>query len=804
MVNTRQLTLGNQVMEFETGKMAKQAGGSVTLRVGDTVVLAAATMSSTARDIDFFPLTVDYEERMYSVGKIPGGFFKREGRPGERAVLTSRLIDRPTRPLFPEGMRNDVQVVAMPVSVDQTNPPDIVAMNAASAAVTISDIPWDGPTGAVRVGLIDGQFILNPSREQIDRSDLDLVVAGTAEAIIMVEAGASQVPEEQLLAAMQFGHDHVKQICAFLKEWQAEVGKAKREPVIKKVAEDLSEAAREYSGLIRETISNPDKAAREGAIGDLKKEIVGKLAERFPDRGGELGEAVEKAVKYELRAMIIDQHKRPDGRGPEDIRKVTAEVGILPRAHGSALFTRGQTQVLSVATLGGTSEDQLIDGLGEEANKDYMHHYNFPPYSVGEVRPMRSPGRREVGHGALAERALKAVLPDREKFPYVIRVVSDVLESNGSSSMASTCGSTLSLMDAGVPLKAPVSGIAMGLMTRGDQYVILSDIQGMEDFGGDMDFKVTGTETGVTAIQLDTKIGGIPWHVMQEAVAQARRGRLYIMERMLEAINAPREELSQFAPRITSIEINPDKIGAVIGPGGKTIKQIQADTGAKIDIEQDGRVFVAAPDGEAGQRAVAMIQALTREISVGQEYSGRITRLMGKGAMMEFTPGKEGLIPTHELSHHRIGRPDDVVKVGDEVTARVVSVDAQGRVDLSRKACLDPATEPEPAQISPPRPDRGGFGDRDRGPRGGFGDRDRGPRGGFGDRDRGPRGDRERGDRDPDRGPRGGGEGPGNGAGRGGEIPPRSEGAPGAAAPEPSAPSTGVGARFRPPKRQDS
>lgn len=774
MTDTRQLRLGNQVLEFETGRMAKQAGGSVTVRCGDTMVLGVATMSGSAREhIDFFPLTCDYEERMYSVGKIPGGFFKREGRPSERAILTSRLIDRPLRPLFPDGMRNDVQVVTLPLSVDQDNPPDIIAINAASAALTLSNIPWNGPVGAVRVGLVDGELVLNPSRTQIDEGDLELVVAGTADAILMVEAGARQVPEEKILEAMRLGHEAVRQICALLTEWRGAVGKPHGAIVVKKVDPEILAAVMGHADEIRAALFNPDKAAREGAVSDVKKEIVARLAGQFPDRSSELGDAVEKAAKKVLREVILRQHQRPDGRGLEDIRLITCEVGLLPRAHGSALFTRGQTQVLSVATLGGTSEDQMVDGLGEEASKEYMHHYNFPPYSVGEVRPMRGPGRREIGHGALAERALKAVLPEKEDFPYVIRVVSDTLESNGSTSMASTCGSTLALMDAGVPLKAPVSGIAMGLMTEGDEFAVLSDIQGMEDFGGDMDFKVAGSETGVTAMQLDTKIGGIPWPVMEAALAQARRGRLFILDKMLAALPKPNEELSKFAPRILSLEINPERIGAVIGPGGKVIKQIQADTGSKIDIEQDGRVFVAAADGESGMRAVRMIEALTKEIAMGEVFTGRVTRLMGKGAMMEISPGKEGLIPTHELSHHRIGRPDDVVKIGDEIQAKVISIDSQGRVDLSRKACLDPETEPKPESISPPRPDRDRGGDR-----GGF--RGGGDRGGYrGDRDRGPR---EEARPREDQAPRG-------------DIPPRP-------APGPSA-ETGVGARFRPPKRQD-
>jgi polyribonucleotide nucleotidyltransferase len=728
------------VLEFETGKLAKQAGGAVTVRSGDTVVLGVATMSATPRDIDFFPLTCDYEERMYSVGKIPGGFFKREGKPSERAVLTSRLIDRPTRPLFPDGMRNDVQVVTMPLSVDQNNPPDMVAMLAASAALTLSDIPWEGPTGAVRVGLIDGEFVLNPSREQLETSDLDLVVAGTHEAILMVEAGANQVPEEKILEAMRFAHEAIQQITAFLSEWQKAVGKEKREPAIKKVDPEILAAVRERAADIRGAIYSPDKAQREGALSDLKKEVIAGLLERFPDRGSELGDAVEKVAKQELRAMILEEGKRPDGRGLEDIRQITCEVGILPRAHGSGLFTRGQTQVLSVATLGGTSEDQMIDGLGEEENKTYMHHYNFPPYSVGEVRPMRGPGRREVGHGALAERALEPVLPDKETFPYVIRVVSDTLESNGSTSMASTCGSTLSLMDAGVPLKAPVSGIAMGLMTEGDKYAVLSDIQGMEDFGGDMDFKVTGTETGVTAIQMDTKIGGIPWPVLEDALAQARRGRMFIMGKMLEAINAPRAELSVHAPRIMTIDINPEKIGAVIGPGGAMIKKITGTTGASVDIQQDGRVLIGGSSGQQVREAIGMIKALTDEVEVGSEFRGKVTRIMGRGAMVEYLPGREGMVPKDHLTVKDIRRIEDVVNIGDELNVKVFEVDNMGRINLTALGVAqDLPTLEENATATPPPPGSRSDGGRDRGDRGGRG-RDRGGRGDRGDR--GPRPDR--------------------------------------------------------------
>ena len=812
MVQTKRIELDGQVLEFETGRLGKQAGGAVTIRIGDTMVFSAATMSSEPRDIDFFPLTCDYEERMYAVGKIPGSYFRREGRPGERGILTSRLMDRPIRPLFPDGMRNDVQVVAMPLSVDPEFPPDIAGINAASAALTVSDVPWNGPIGAVRVSLDENDnFILNPTRTQINASRLDLVVAGTADAIIMVEAGASEVPEDQMLDAMLFGHKAIQQICAGLQEWREQVGKAKREPAFKKNDPELLETiSSRYGQEIRATIQNPDKATREDAVSDLKKDILARVAEEFPDRAKEVGEAIEKVAKKQLRSLIIEERIRPDGRRPDEIRQITCEIGILPRAHGSALFTRGQTQVLSIATLGGTSEDQMIEGLGEDENKTYMHHYNFPPYSVGETRPMRGPGRREIGHGALAERSLRAVLPDQGEFPYVMRVVSEVLESNGSTSMASTCGSTLSLMDAGVPLKAPVAGIAMGLMTEGDKYTVLSDIQGMEDFGGDMDFKVAGTRQGITAIQMDTKSTGIPRAVLEDALEQARKGRLYILDKMEATIAEPREELSAFAPRIITVQINPEKIGELIGPGGKMIKKIQADTGAKLDVEQDGRVFIAAVDQEAGERARSMVEGITKEAQVGEIYTGPVTRLMGKGAMIEYAPGKEGLIPTPELSWHQINRPDDVVRMGDTITAKVIGVDSAGRVDLSRKATINKEEEPEPPYLGQGGPGGGGGGyggggggfrgggggggfrggDRGGGGGGGFrggGGGDRGPRGGGGGG--GFRGDRDRGPRGGEGAPPQGGDGSGEGAGGGEGGAPR------------QGQEEGVGARFRPPRR---
>jgi polyribonucleotide nucleotidyltransferase len=802
MVETRELELGDHRLEVQVGKVAKQAGGAVTLKVGDTVVMGVATMSDAERQgIDFFPLTCDYEERMYSVGKIPGGFYKREGRPGERGILTSRLIDRPNRPLFPDGMRHDVQVVAMPLSVDQDTPPDIVAMNAASAAITLSDIPYNGPTGAVRVGLIDGELVLNPARSLLETSDLDLVVAGTKDDVIMIEAGASEVTEAQMLEAIRFGHDAVKKICQFFEQLQKELGKPKREVVLHKVDAEMLEKVHTTSlKQIQEAIVNPDKASRESGLSELKAEIVARLAPEYAERESELSEAVEKAIKGEVRRLIVEERKRPDGRTPEEIRAITCEVGLLPRAHGSGLFTRGQTQILSVCTLGGTSEDQLIDGLGEEESKRFMHHYNFPPFSVGETRPLRGPGRRDIGHGALAERALRGIIPPMEEFPYVCRIVSETLESNGSSSMGSVCGSTLALMDAGVQIKAPVAGVAMGLITDGEKYAVLTDIQGMEDFTGDMDFKVAGTQDGITAIQLDSKIGGIRHEIFVETLEQARKGRLFILDRMLEAIAAPRDEMSRFAPRIFTIDIPPDRIGDVIGPGGKVIKKIQADTGAKIDIEQSGKVYIACADAEGGERARQMIDDLTREVGIGEVYQGRVTRLMDFGAFVEILPGKEGLIRTGQLAPGVIERISDVVNVGDELEVKVLEIDSQGRVNLTRRGLI-PEVEGQEWQ-----PDNGGRGPRsggDRGPRGGggYGGGDRGPRGGGGyGGDRGRGGGGGGGYGGPPRGDRGGG----------GDRPPadRGEAPPPRRRPDHRESSTsagpgdgGVGARFRPPRR---
>jgi polyribonucleotide nucleotidyltransferase len=806
MVETRELELGDHRLEVQIGKVAKQAGGSVTLKVGDTVVLGVATMSDAERQgIDFFPLTCDYEERMYSVGKIPGGFYKREGRPGERGVLTSRLIDRPNRPLFPDGMRHDVQVVTMPLSVDQDTPPDIVAMNAASVAITLSDIPYNGPTGAVRVGLIDGELVLNPARSVLENSDLELIVAGTKDDVIMIEAGANEVSEAKMLEAIQFGHNAVRKICEFFEGLRTELGKPKREVVYHKVDQEILDKVLSSSLTeIQEAIVNPDKASRESGLSELKQAIVARLAPDFPDRESELGEAVEKAIKGQIRRLILEERKRPDGRTPEEIRAITCEVGLLPRAHGSGLFTRGQTQILTVATLGGTSEDQLIDGLGEEENKRFMHHYNFPPFSVGETRPMRGPGRREIGHGALAERAIRGMIPPMDEFPYVCRLVSETLESNGSSSMGSVCGSTLALMDAGVQMKAPVAGVAMGLMTDGDKYAVLTDIQGMEDFTGDMDFKVAGTQDGITAIQLDSKIGGIRHEIFVDALEQARKGRLFILDRMLETIAAPREEMSRFAPRIFTIEIPPDRIGDVIGPGGKVIKKIQADTGAKIDIEQTGKVYIACADAEGGERARQMIDDLTREVGIGEVYQGRVTRLMDFGAFVEILPGKEGLIRTGQLAPGVIERISDVVNVGDELEVKVLEIDSQGRVNLTRRGLI-PEVEGQEWGAGDSR-DRGGRGGPPRGggDRGGYGGgRGGGERGGggFGGPPRGGGGGYGGPPRGGDRGGFGGGGGERGGADRGGDPPPRRR-------PDHRESSTsagpgdgGVGARFRPPRR---
>jgi polyribonucleotide nucleotidyltransferase len=689
-LKTFKMNLAGRDLVIETGKMAGQANGAVLVRYGDTAVLVTATASDAPREgIDFFPLSVDYEERLYSVGKIPGGFIKREGRPTEKAILTSRLIDRPIRPLFPKGFRNEVQVIATVLSVDQNNSPEIAAMIGSSVALSISDIPFNGPTGSVSIGLLDGQFIINPNVEQMEKSSMNLVVSGTRDAIMMVEAGANEVPEDIMLEAIMFGHESIKDIVAFIDRIVTEVGKEKKEYELFKVDPELEKAVREYcTEKMSQAIQTFDKLERNENMDRVKAETLEHFLEAYPDSQAQIDEVIYNITKEEVRRLILEEGKRPDDRKVDEIRPIACEVGLLPRTHGSGLFTRGQTQVLTITTLGAMGDVQILDGLGLEEFKRYMHHYNFPPFSTGETRFLRGPGRREIGHGALAERALEPVIPSEDEFPYTIRLVSEVLSSNGSTSQASVCGSTLSLMDAGVPIKAPVAGIAMGLIKEGDKIAILSDIQGMEDFLGDMDFKVAGTEKGITAIQMDIKIAGIGRDILQRALEQARKGRMHIMGKMLEAIDKPRAEISKYAPKIIRMLVDPEKIREIIGPGGKTINKIISDTGVKIDIEDDGRVFIAAPDTESGEKAVKIIEALVKDIEVGEIYMGKVLRITGFGAFVEIAPGKEGMIHISKLDHKRVEKVEDVLNIGDQVLVKVIEIDRQGRVNLSRKDVL--------------------------------------------------------------------------------------------------------------------
>ena len=695
-----EMQLGGRPLIIESGKMAKQAGGAVLVRYGDTAVLVAATASKEPREgIDFFPLTVDYEEKLYSVGKIPGGFIKREGRPSESSILASRLIDRPIRPLFADGFRNDVQIVATVLSVEQDNAPDITAMIGASCALSISDIPFEGPIAGVRVGLINDEFILNPTTAQQNESELNLVVAGSYDAVMMVEAGANELSEEVILNAIIFGHDAIKTIIEFQNKIVAEIGKEKRQMKLFEIPEEIITDVKDYAlEKLDKALRNPDKLAREAEVSEIKADVAMFFAEKYPDDAKNIQLTLQKIVKSLVRKMITIEKIRPDGREIEEVRPVSCEVGLLNRTHGSGLFTRGQTQILTITTLGALGDEQILDGLGVEESKRYMHHYNFPAFSVGETRPSRGPGRREIGHGALAERALVPVLPSTEEFPYTLRLVSEVLESNGSSSMGSVCGSTLSLMNAGVPIKRPVSGVAMGLVKDGDYYTILTDIQGLEDALGDMDFKVAGTTKGITAIQMDIKIDGLTRDILKDALAQANRGRSNILNKMLEVISEPSKELSPFAPRIITMKINPDKIRDVIGPGGKIIKKIIDETGVSIDIQDDGNVFIAAVDVEAGNKAVNIIESLVREVEIGGVYNGKVTRLMAFGAFVEILPGKEGLVHISQLALERVEKVEDVVSVGDEIMVKVTEVDRQGRVNLSRKDLLKAAAEKE-AQV---------------------------------------------------------------------------------------------------------
>ncbi|MBF0980677.1 MAG: polyribonucleotide nucleotidyltransferase [Clostridiales bacterium] len=690
---TFRTAIGGKLLEVEIGKVCEQANGQAFLRYGDTVVSVTCCASKEPKaDIDFFPLSVDYEERMYAAGKIPGGFIRREGRPSEKAILNSRLIDRPIRPLFPKGYFNDVVVVATVMSVDPDCSPEIVGMLGSSIALSISDIPWEGPTASVLIGMVDGNFIINPSLEQREKSDMHLVVSGTKDAIMMVEAGANEVPESVMLDAILYAHEEIKKIVEFIEEIVKEVGKPKKEVTLYKVPDEIDEAVRAFATSKMEiAIQTADKMERLEKMDAVEVETKEHFAQIYPDNEKDIANVLYAITKESVRSMILDKGIRPDNRKTTEIRPIWCETGLLPRTHGTGLFKRGQTQVLSVCTLAPASEAQIIDGITEETEKRYMHHYNFPGYSVGEAKTSRSPGRREIGHGALAERALIPVLPSVEEFPYAIRVVSDVLSSNGSTSMGSTCGSCLALMDAGVPIKRPVSGIAMGLIERvgpdgSSKIAILSDIQGMEDFLGDMDFKVTGTEVGVTAIQMDIKVHGLSRQILEDALNQAKVGRMHIMKEMLDEIPQPRPNLSKYAPRAISMTIDPDKTRIVIGSGGKTINKIIEETGAKIDILDDkpGVINIYCANEAGALAAQEYILALTKDVEVGESYEGKVTKIMNFGAFIEILPGKEGLLHISKMSNKRVEKVEDVMNIGDTVKVKVAEIDAQNRINLIR------------------------------------------------------------------------------------------------------------------------
>ncbi len=696
MFRTFETELAGRKLVIENGKIAELANGSVMVRYGETVVMVNVTASKEPKEgIDFFPLSVDYEEKLYSVGKIPGGYTKREGKPADKAILTSRAIDRPIRPLFPKDFRNDVCVIATVLSVEPDNSPEVTAMIGTSAALAISDIPFGGPTAAVNVGYVDGQIIINPTLEQRAKTDLNLTVAGTLDKVTMIEAGANEIPEDIMLEAIKKGHQEIIKICKFISDIQKEIGKPKFEYKSFAVSEDLyAEVENEYKDRMYEDVQAQDKEVRDANIDKLTEDITAFLTEKHgeefvEENKQEIGEIIYKLEKKCVRKMIYEEHKRPDGRAIDEIRPLSCEVGILPRVHGSAIFTRGQTQVMSIATLGMLSEAQDLDGLDEEVTKRYMHQYNFPSYSVGEARTSRGPGRREIGHGALAEKALVPVLPSEEEFPYAIRVVSEVLSSNGSTSQGSICGSTLALMDAGVPIKAPVAGISTGLVTDSEdpsKYIMLTDIQGIEDFFGDMDFKVGGTHKGITAIQVDIKIDGLTYNIIDEAFARTKKAREYILDEiMLKQIDKPRAELSKYAPKITQTKIKVDKIKDVIGPGGKMINKIIDETGVKIDIQEDGNVFIYSNDKDRGEKALAMIDDITREIEVNGVYQGKVVRIMNFGAFVDVGGGKEGLLHISKISDKRINKVEDVLKVGDTVKVKVYEIDEQGRINLTAK-----------------------------------------------------------------------------------------------------------------------
>jgi len=684
-VITKELELGGKTVEFQFGKVARQADGAVVVRCGDTVVLVTAVASKESREeLSFLPLTIEVVERMYAAGKIPGGFIKREGRPSERSVLTARLIDRPLRPLFPEGFRNEVQIIATVLSVDQINAPDIFALNGASIALAISDITTEKIVAGVRVGRVDGRWVINPTFQELEHSGLDLIVAGTKDSIVMVEAGAKEVDEEVMLQALEEGHKAIKKLVGFIEEIRDEIGKDKREfSLVKATAEVEAETRQKATEGIKKALCNPDKLAREEAVKTAKEAVLSELLTLFPEKEKDIKNVLKKIEKEEVRTMILNEGIRPDGRKLDEIRSISCEVGALPRQHGTGLFTRGQTQVLSVLTLGTVGEVQRLDGLEIEESKRFLHQYNFPPYSTGETWRLMGPKRREIGHGALAERALLPMIPDESEFPYTIRIVSEVLESNGSSSMASVCGSSLALMDAGVPVKGMVAGIAMGLVKEGDKAEVLSDIQGVEDALGDMDFKVAGTSNGITALQMDMKASGVAADILRKALEQAKEGRLFILDKMFSVISTHRDELSAFAPRIITIKIKPDKIREVIGPGGKMIRSIIEESGANIDIEDDGTVYVSSVDRESGEKAQQMIELIVKEVKAGDVYMGTVKKIMNFGAFVEILPGKDGLVHISKLAKERVPSVEDVVKVGDKILVKVTEIDKMGRINLS-------------------------------------------------------------------------------------------------------------------------
>ena len=709
-------TLAGRPLVVETGKLAQLANGSCLIRYGETVILCTATMSAKPREgVDFFPLSVDYEEKLYSVGKIPGSFQRREGRPSEKAILTSRVIDRPIRPLFPKDMRNDVSVVCTVMSVDPDCPPETTAMIGASIAISISEIPWDGPISGVVVGLIDGEYVINPTAEQEKASEMHVTVASTSDLVAMIEAGANEIDNETMFNGIMAGHAANQQIVEFIRGIAAEIGKEKIPFESSDPDPAMFEAVKEFAiEKVRAALDTDDKRVRDERLLPVYDEVHARFDEEYPEQTALLDDCLYKLQKYVVRRWLLDDGKRVDGRGIDEIRPLAAEVGILPRVHGSGLFTRGQTQVLTTVTLGSTGDAQQLDGIDDQTSKRYMHHYNFPSYSVGETKPSRGPGRREIGHGALAERALLPVIPSMEEFPYTLRLVSEVVSSNGSTSQASICGSTLALMDAGVPIKAPVAGISCGLVTEGDRFMTMVDIQGLEDFFGDMDFKVGGTHKGITAIQMDLKVHGLTPAIIKEALEKTYKARLYILDEiMLKAIPAPREELSKYAPKMLTTKIDVDKIREVIGKGGSVIQKIQSECSCKIDIEEDGSVFISALDSDNAKRALSIVETIAKDPEIGAIYKGRVTRLMSFGAFVEIAPGKEGLVHISRLDVKRVDKVEDVVAVGDEVLVKVTEIDEQGRLNLSRRDALIEVEglKPENTVSDSPRPARreGGF-----------------------------------------------------------------------------------------------